>query len=209
MKVPFLDYKSGTAAELAAAMKSVDETPINIFSWEEVSPKPDVYFKIAHNNHSILMQYRVCENEVVAKYHKTNAPVYKDSCVEFFVSFTGGKDYYNLEFNSLGTCLGGYGHNRHNRERLSTNTLNQIKLQSLVSRNTPEFTEWQLNILIPLGVFQHTYIRSLSGLSAHANFYKCGDDLSTPHYLSWKKIDTPTPDFHQPSYFDEIEFDFS
>lgn len=206
MKVPFIDYKASDAAEISALLKPIEENPIAVFSWEEVPAKPNVYFKIAHNNQAILLQYGIRENEVVAKYHNINDPVYKDSCVEFFVSLTGGKDYYNLEFNSLGTCLGGYGHNRHNRKRLAENVLQQIKLQSVISRNSPDFTEWKLDIFIPITIFQHTPICSLEGIRAHANFYKCGDDLSSPHYLSWKKIDTPTPDFHQPSFFDEIEF---
>ncbi|PTN06284.1 carbohydrate-binding family 9-like protein [Mangrovibacterium marinum] len=210
MKVPFIDYQANTAAELTAALVPVKATPIAIFSWDEQSPKPDVQFKIAHNNEAILLQYQVRESELIARYSHNNEPVYKDSCVEFFVSFTGGKDYYNLEFNSLGTCLGGYGPERQNRERLSADTLRQIKLQSTISRNSaeqPDCIEWQLNILIPASVFQHTPIDTLAGLKADANFYKCGDELSQPHYLSWKKIDTPTPDFHQPPYFGKIEFE--
>lgn len=34
-----------------------------------------------------------------------------------------------------------------------------------------------------------------------ANFYKCGDDLPAPYYLSWNKIIAPKPDFHYPDFF--------
>ena len=49
-------------------------------------------------------------------------------------------------------------------------------------------------------------IESLKGVCATANFYKCGDDLPEPHFVSWNKIEAPTPNFHLPKYFGEIEF---
>jgi len=33
-----------------------------------------------------------------------------------------------------------------------------------------------------------------------ANFYKCGDELPLPHYLSWNPIYTETPDFYRPDF---------
>ncbi|MDE6269894.1 MAG: hypothetical protein K2M12_03440, partial [Muribaculaceae bacterium] len=45
------------------------------------------------------------------------------------------------------------------------------------------------------------------GKQLRANFYKCGDLLSTPHFLSWNRVDTPHPDFHRPEYFGAIKFD--
>jgi hypothetical protein len=39
-----------------------------------------------------------------------------------------------------------------------------------------------------------------------ANFYKCGDGTSVPHYLSWNQVITETPDFHRPEFFGEISF---
>ena len=42
-------------------------------------------------------------------------------------------------------------------------------------------------------------IEDLSGLEAKGNFYKCGDKLENPHYLSWEPVRTPDPNFHLPS----------
>jgi hypothetical protein len=55
-------------------------------------------------------------------------------------------------------------------------------------------------------VLHFSAIRNLSGVQAQANFYKCGDKLKQPHYLSWKPVLTSNPDFHQPKYFGEISF---
>lgn len=40
----------------------------------------------------------------------------------------------------------------------------------------------------------------------YANFYKCADGTSLPHYLSWSPIETEKPDFHRPDFFGEIYF---
>ena len=35
----------------------------------------------------------------------------------------------------------------------------------------------------------------LDGMSIRANFYKCGDELQKPHFLSWNPIKIEKPDF--------------
>ena len=40
-----------------------------------------------------------------------------------------------------------------------------------------------------------------------ANFYKCGDELQTPHFLSWNPIQIEQPDFHRPDFFGTLEFE--
>ena len=42
--------------------------------------------------------------------------------------------------------------------------------------------------------------------SLRANFYKCGDGTSVPHFLSWSHIETETPDFHCPEFFGNMHF---
>ena len=37
-----------------------------------------------------------------------------------------------------------------------------------------------------------------------ANFYKCADKTKRPHFVSWRPIDLPKPDFHCPQFFGEI-----
>ncbi len=39
-----------------------------------------------------------------------------------------------------------------------------------------------------------------------ANFYKCGDKLTVPHFVTWNSIGTNKPDFHQPKFFGELYF---
>ena len=65
---------------------------------------------------------------------------------------------------------------------------------------------WQLALLVPVATLFQSNISSLDGIHARCNFYKCGDKLSRPHYLSWKPIKTGKPNFHVPQFFGECQF---
>jgi hypothetical protein len=61
---------------------------------------------------------------------------------------------------------------------------------------------WTLTVDIPfslLGIDAHNLPASIK-----ANFYKCGDETSVPHYVSWNPIEVENPDFHRPEFFGEL-----
>jgi len=185
---------------------------INIQPWPvypEYYDLPKVSFKIAHGNDCIFIKYDVEEHEVLARYRNTNDPVYKDSCVEFFIAFNNENSYYNLEFNRLGTCLGGFGAFGETRTSLPAKLLETIRYERsiLQKKGGPEPTiNWTLMLVIPIQIFCFHQADVLKGRKCRLNFYKCGDDLTQPHFLAWKNIVTPQPDFHQPDFFGDAIF---
>ena len=208
--IPFLEGINlhTTTEELLAALGPLAATGLKEVPWKAFPYRPSVHFKIAHTTDSILLLYEVQERHVKAVYRNTNDPVYKDSCVEFFLSFDGSA-YYNLEFNCIGTGLIGYGPaKKAERQRLPKETIERVKTYSAVSAAAAENgdTEWRLLLHIPLAVFDAHAIGSLAGMRCTGNFYKCGDDLPEPHYVAWNPIDNPTPNFHLPQCFGELVF---
>ena len=182
---------------------------IDMVPWPDFSDKPKVSFCIAHNGDHIFLKYDVEEKEVLARYWHINDPVFKDSCVEFFIAFDDERDYYNLEFNRLGTCLGSFGSERKNRTQLPLTILDKIKYDRTIvqKKSSSEFIiNWTLTILIPVQVFCYHKISSLKNKKGRVNFYKCGDDLSEPHYLAWNNIISEAPDFHLPEFFGVAAF---
>ena len=208
--IPFLEQvNQRTSAEtLLAAMAPLDANDIAAVSWQAFPYRPSAQFKIAHTVDSLLLLYQVKEKHVKAEYRNTNDPVYRDSCVEFFLSFDGN-NYYNLEFNCLGTALIGYGNaNKADRRRLANSTIEQLKSFSSIKAKTIASgdTEWRLLLNIPFTVFDADTIDSLAGVRCTGNFYKCGDELPLPHFVSWNPIDHPTPNFHLPRFFGQLLF---
>jgi len=44
-------------------------------------------------------------------------------------------------------------------------------------------------------------------VSWRANFYKCADKTSHPHWLTWSLVNFPKPNFHLPQSFGVLEFE--
>ncbi len=196
--------------EIHTAMDTIRPESIGIANWPSFPYKPEVTFQAACNGGGLFLRYSVRENCIRAKYLEDFGAVWTDSCVEFFVSPDGGKGYYNFEFNAIGTALLCYGINRENRQQAPTNVMNKILRYPTLGRQAiasqqGEFI-WNLLLYIPVEALFLHQISSFAGKTMMANFYKCGDETATPHYLSWNPVNTKTPDFHRPEYFREIHF---
>ncbi|HEY0669516.1 MAG TPA: carbohydrate-binding family 9-like protein [Sphingobacteriaceae bacterium] len=209
LKIPYIKDLAGP--DLLSASLFLDTLSKNYITnvpWPQYKNKPDVSFAICYTDENILLKYYVHEDSFRALYKTHNDPVYKDSCVEVFISFDES-GYYNLEFNSLGTCLAAFGKNRNERTPLSKEIIEQIKSQTLItaeSNRSGQFIQWELTLIIPFGTFYNHHFTSLKNQVCSVNFYKCGDELPEPHYLAWNNIISKEPDFHLPQYFGKAEF---
>lgn len=209
--IPKIDI---TASDIEAVSRKLAELPANkidTINWADAYPsKPEVSFRIAHNGDNILLQYTVHENEILAVVTEDNGEVWTDSCVEFFITLDDAH-YYNAEFTCIGKALLGYrdfsGKALHGSEAV----MKSIKrLSSLGTENKAKEQgdfHWTLTLVIPRTAYWESDIKTFDGLKARGNFYKCGDNLTTPHFVSWAEIDTPNPSFHQPKFFGELEFE--
>ena len=184
--------------------------PAGEVNWKDFPYRPDVAFSIGYTDNELLLKYYITENYFKAEKTVTNEMVCEDSCVEFFVSPGDEGIYYNLEFNGIGTCLMGGGTGRQTSTRANPEVVEKIRrLTSVgkkpVAEREGEFT-WTITIAIPYQVFFHHQIRELKGKTYRANFYKCGDRLSVPHYITWNPVGTEKPDFHRPEFFGLLKF---
>jgi hypothetical protein len=183
---------------------------IDTLNWDGFSYKPEVELSLAYSDKEIFLKYYVTENWFKAEKTETNQMVCEDSCVEFFVSPENDGIYYNIEFNGIGTCLMGSGKGRADSKRANPEIISGIRRMtsagsSPVMEKEGKF-EWSITAAIPLSVFFHHKIGSLKGKTFRANFYKCGDMLKVPHYVTWNPIVTEKPDYHRPEYFGEMKF---
>lgn len=185
------------------------EQSISHQNWVK-APQVSAGFAIRHDKSSIYLYYQVSEPQVRAVNTEYNSSVWEDSCVEFFLDFGRDDGYYNFEINAIGTILGAFGKDRNTRIHLPESHLDRIKTKPSLGRDPLEIlnkdTTWDIQIHIPLEILHFSKLESLAGVDAHANFYKCGDKLKQPHFLSWKPVFTSVPDFHSPGYFGKISF---
>ena len=189
----------------------IEWNSIDCVNWKEQSYQPSVKFRAAHTGDAILLHYQVTEASVRAVAATDDGRVWEDACVEFFLSPEGNDFYYNFECNCATKLLLHGGPAGGERPTASEEVLKSVKRWS--SLGTEPFEErvgectWEVALVIPASaIFRHE-IDSLNGKTMRANFYKCGDKLQTPHFLSWSPIDLPKPKFHCPEFFGELMFE--
>lgn len=198
-------------AEVSALLDELClKNQIAVINWNNFQYKPDVQFAMAYGTDELFLKYYVKESHTKAEKAKINEMVCEDSCVEFFVSPEDDGIYYNFEFNPIGTIHLGCGTGRHDRVRIDSTIAGKVR--TLGSMGTSPFGEiigenvWTLTIAIPFEVFIRHKIENLKGKTFHGNFYKCGDKLANPHYVTWNPVKTERPDYHRPEYFGTILF---
>jgi hypothetical protein len=183
---------------------------IECLNWKEFPYKPKVEFRIGHSDGQLLLKFYVTENAVRAIETKINGDVHKDSCVEFFFS-PDGTNYYNFEFSCIGIPHVGWGDGRFGRKKIPPEIVETIQIKSSLGSDPFEVRtglfSWDLAIIIPAECLIYDPGILFSGLTAKANFYKCGDLLPEPHFVTWNPVGTPQPDYHQSRFFGKIDFE--
>jgi hypothetical protein len=183
---------------------------IDLLNWKSFDYKPEVDFSIGYTDYEIMLKYYIREEYFKAEKTESNQMVCEDSCVEFFASPCNDGIYYNIEFNGIGTCLLGTGTSRETSKKADPWIIAGIRRMTSVGEEPVKERKgnfiWTITIAIPLNVFFHHKITALKGKSFRANFYKCGDKLTLPHYVTWSPVRTPKPDFHRPEFFGMLKF---
>ncbi len=209
MKVPKMVELDGLTMDAVSEVLS-SKAPtygINCVNWEKQFPyHPLTEITIAHSGKYIYVNFFVHCNYLRAVNYRNNTNVCEDSCVEFFLKVPGSEEYWNFEFNCIGTVNASHRKDRKHPIRLTDAEISRIKRYA--SCGTSPFNEmeglfpWTLTIAIPF---------DLIGLDAESlpvtiegNFYKCASGTSMPHYLSWAPIKTEAPNFHCPEFFGQI-----
>ena len=211
-----------TAMEIGAAMDEagVEYNWIDVAQWPERNNgyKPEVRFRIAYSQQMLFIEYYVKEANIKALYSEDkDSKPFKDSCCEFFFSPECNNNYYNMELNCIGK--GTFAFRRGGRKGpkiaygeeimkriFRYSTLGEAPIETSVKENGKLF-EWKLTVAIPLECFTETPMETLQGKTMRANFYKCGDDMPKPHFLTWNRIELEKPDFHTPDFFGALHFE--
>lgn len=209
LKIPYINSTTvKDVNELFMQLETLERLSMACNPWPEYATETKAEFIIAHDRDSILLNYKIAEKYLMAN-EVNNGNIHNDSCVEFFIAFDDEKAYYNMEFNCLGFTKIGYGVKRSGRELLSLEVIKKLGFSSRINSNMKDQNEgfdWEIILVIPKEIFIHNEIGSFDKMKARGNFYKCGDGLPEPHFLSWNMIHAAKPDFHRLDSFGMLEF---
>ena len=216
-------YPAAGAAPLDAAWDSplwqgAKEARIEHFHAASSSHRPVARARLLYDAANLYLRFRVEDCYVIARHTRFQDPVWRDSCVEFFVQPRPSSGYFSFEINCGGALLSYYiedptrtpgGFARFMRLAAEDGERVRIShsLPATVIPEQPGPVAWHIGCQVPLSVLE-TYAGPLGPLAGQAwrgNFYKCADDSSHPHWASWAPIGE-TLNFHQPDCFAPICF---
>lgn len=196
--------------------KNIRSEPIRNYMGEKPKHIPETRVKIAGDDGAIYVIFRVEDRYVRAVTTGYQGNVCQDSCVEFFFTPNGdlSKGYFNLEMNCGGTALFAFQQApRKGTISIPESEYNKIKVaHSLPKIVDPEIeipVTWTVEYRIPIEIMEKycPVTFPASKVTWQANFYKCADRTSHPHWLAWSRVDFPTPQFHLPESFGVLEFE--
>ena len=180
--------------------------------------RPIARARLLHDGTTVFVLFQVKDRYVWSARTGFQCEVWKDSCVEWFVQPNLDKGYFNFEVNAGGALRVSYVEDAtringslKKTTLLTANLYHQIMIShSLPDVVDPEITEpveWTIGIGVPIGVLECFVgqIGDCSGQQWRANFYKCADETSHPHWAAWNPI--PEKNFHRPQDFGRIVFE--
>ena len=188
--------------------------PISQFLWCDPDQEPLSVARLLYDDNELFIQYQVESDYIYAETTTLNGPVWEDSCVELFAAVdpTRREHYFNFEVNCLGTVHLGIGTDRVDRDLITPELAESIRIRTSVSgpTKTPADSDdhWWVAVAIPfntLAALTGTPVAPTWGTTWYGNVHRLRSK-PTPMFAAWKSVETSEPNFHRPSAFDKLIF---
>ena len=195
------EYKIKILEDFPCDFKEIEKAEINECVWL-FDYKPQCYAQAVFiKDEGFLFRLSCKEKNPKAVHEGFYSHVYKDSCLEVFAIFDNtSKKYVNVEMNSIGASLVAVGENRHDRTPIDKVIGKPFPVKAKIEEN-----EWCAAVFVSCDDLEKIYGISKDdfkeGYEFYGNFYKCGDETETEHYVMWNRVETEKPDYHRPEYF--------
>lgn len=194
--------------------KNIPAITLDLYMGDKPQHRPKTQAKLLYDDEAVYVIFRVEDQYVRAVAREFHDSVCSDSCVEFFFSpdKTVETGYFNLEMNCGGTILLHFNPQPRQSRELDIADCQKIEVAHTLPKNIePEISEpttWSVEYCLPLAILEKygSVTKPAPGVVWRANFYKCADQSSRPHWLTWNKVDHPSPNFHLPQFFGQIKF---
>ena len=177
----------------------VDEVP-----WKDNYPyRPLALATLAHDSEYIYASFLVRSKSIKAIHLEDQKAVCDDSCMEFFIKPEPDGEYFNFEFNCLGTMNASHRESRTVSTRLTAEQGATVLRFPAMPRESFEerqgLATWELLVKIPLvlmGIGKEDFPKAMRG-----NLYACASGMKEPYYLSYFPISAPKPNYHLQEFF--------
>ncbi len=191
------------------AWKSASSVGEFQFPWWTDGKKEGTAAKMLWDDTYLYVSF-VCQDDYIwAEHEERDSPVYRDDCVEVFVSPNSDSinQYYNVEMNVKGVSLDFYHPSVGSKEpwdppiRIATSVEGTLNDDSDVDRF------WILEVAIPFEAYSLVAKNTPpeAGDKWRLNLNRLGGQTN-PQHSQWSPSKTQTVSFHAPEFFGEAVF---
>lgn len=165
------------------------------------------YAQICATEDALLLHLSATEPEIRAVETSPLAETCEDSCLEFFFRpMEKDMRYFNMEFNPNTCMFLGFGSCIEDVLRIVPEP--EQKQQLFCPKVVRREDGWEIFFRVPYSFVRGFFpeFEIAPGKSLFCNFYKCGEKLQQPHYLTWNPIMRQGRSrFHTPAEFGRLD----
>ena len=176
---------------------------LTYYHWESDPPyRPNTYVKMGVVGEELVAKLQCYEENPRTVFTERDDPIYRDSCLEFFVApLEDREEYINVEMNSKGAFLCEFGKGKYDRVFIKTLTESSPIVEAFKGEDI-QGAFWGVTVKLAKAFLRELYkTENIDFTTIKANFYKCGDDCGIQHYLAFSPVTTLPPGFHNPECF--------
>ena len=211
LEIPFIESAITVDGSLdEAGWRSAATVDPFEFSWWKEGKKEGTRAKLLWDNDFLYVSF-VCEDaHIWAEHTKRDTPVYKDDCVEVFVSPDPDRlmEYYNVEMNAKGVSLD-FLHPEGPGSKVAWDPEVQIATTIVGSLNDDNDLDrqWILEAAIPFKAFSDVAKNTPphSGDEWRLNLHRLGGKTN-PQFSQWSPSVSEEVLFHAPQFFGRVRF---
>jgi len=193
-----------------AVWKTVPAVDDFQFPWWTAGKKEKTKAKLLWDDHYLYVSF-VCEDaHIWAEHTERDSPVYKDDCVEVFLSPNPDQleDYFNIEMNAQGVSLD-FQHPEGPGSKIPWDPKLGIATTIDGTLNDDSDTDnlWTLEAAIPFSAFSHVAKNTppQPGDEWRLNLHRLGGQTN-PQHSQWNPAVSKKVLFHAPQFFGRVTF---
>ena len=210
--VPKIVPATNNVSDIEKAFALVEGHTVDCCNWPAEFPyTPKVEAKLFHSSDRLYIKFDVTEKDIQAAVAEDQGRTWTDPCVEFFVSPEGNMDYYNFECTCTGKLLLAWHPAGEPKESAPMGVIDSVERHPSLGTECFPLRKgehsWSVIEVIPASALFRSGVENWDGKKMSCNLYKCGDELPTPHFISWAPIEWKEPSFHRPEFFGALEFE--
>ena len=186
-------------------------TPVDdfIFPWWVEGEKEPTEGRMLWDETHLYVSFIAYDKHISATLTQRDDPVSRDDAVEVFIApqVDDVSQYFNFEFNALGTILDRSPRNGRSSSWNAEDIAVAISIDGTLNDETDEDRLWTTEIAIPFASFEEfaPHLPPLDGDTWRLNLYRIGGKVN-PQYSAWSNTLSEKPQYHVPERFGIVHF---